>query len=134
MKIDQNRLERGGAGKQRAYFVAESQRVGKEQRSIQAQDLQARNGGPFGRLPDLAVSMLLARYGAQAGDGEMTGTPNEPKQREHYCNTQAGQYPEGNNSEQGPHGLRELTSMKSVKALQFTDLHHPHHCMDDDYP
>ena len=69
---------------------------------------------------------------AKAGEGKVTGAPDEPKQREHDCDTQARQYPDSNHSEQGHQGQRELAWMKSIKAFEFSDPHHPRHGMDDD--
>ena len=132
MKVDENRFGRFACRQQRAHFIAEAKRISKEQRSIEAQDLQALNWARLGGELDYAVGMFPARHGIDSRNGQVAGAPIVPKQREPYCYSQPKQYPDSNNAEQGQHGLSELAHLKLIKALQFVDLHHPRHCVDDD--
>src|ERR1700745_2559237 len=98
MKIEKNCLGWGAAGEQLAHFIAEAQGIGKKQWPVETQDFEAGNGGEG--IPDYLIGMLLARHWAKAGEGQVAGPPDKPKQRERDGDAQAGQYPDGNHAKQ----------------------------------
>ena len=76
--------------------------------------------------------MFVAWYWTQVRDGKMASAPDEPKQRKHDGDCQAGEDTDSNDAEQRQHGLCKLVHMKLIETLQFTYPHHPSHCVDDD--
>src|SRR6516164_9319900 len=130
MKIDENGLGRGAAGEQKAHLIAEAKCIGEKQWAIETQDFEAGNG--VEGVPDYLIGMLLARHWAKAGERQVAGAPDKPKQREHDGDTQARQYPDGNHSKQRDQSQPELARMKPIEAFEFSDSYHPRNRMDDD--
>src|SRR5690348_12033084 len=103
MKVEENCLW-WGAAEEKAHLITEAQGIGKKQRTIETQDLEALNGAPSGGAPDYFIGMLLARHRAETAERKVTGAPDEPYQREHDGDTEARQYPDGDHADQSRQG------------------------------
>ena len=59
-------------------------------------------------VPDWVVDINSFRHWTEAGQGKVTGAPDEPEQRERDGDAKAGQYPDGKHAKQGHQAQPEL--------------------------